>query len=303
MSAAIPVIVNGSGGTAARMGAGLREAIEAAFAGAGAAIDLKLVDGGDLKDAVRAALGAPVVVVGGGDGSLGCAADILGDSNSALGILPVGTRNHLARDLGLPLDLNGAAAVIVVGHQRRIDLARANGRGFINNASIGLYPALVRFRDAKTGGGLPKWLAALPASYAALKRVKHHRLRLHVPGIEREVVTPMLFIGNNRYALAPGRLGQREALDGGMLSVIAVARRSRLALIGFALRTLIGRADPVLDFAAMGESATLRVDGRSHGVAVALDGEVTAMALPIDFAIHPRALAVVVPLEGGAATA
>ena len=76
----------------------------------------------------------------------------------------------------------------------------------------------------------------------------------------------MLFIGNNRYALAPGRLGQREALDAGTLSVFAVAQRSRLALVGFALRTLIGRADPVLDFAAMGECAHVRVDARSHGV-------------------------------------
>ena len=180
MSEPIPVIVNRSGGTAARMRDGLRGAIEAAFAKAGAAIDLRLVDGGDLKEAVRAAVGAPIVVVGGGDGTLGGAADILADTDSALGILPVGTRNHLARELALPLDLDGAAAVIVAGHQRRIDLARANGQGFINNASIGLYPALVRFRDAETGGGLPKWLAAIPASYAALRRIRHHRLRLHL---------------------------------------------------------------------------------------------------------------------------
>ena len=299
----IPVLVNRSGGAAAAMGDGLADAIEQAFQQAGTRIDLRLVDGKNLKDAIRAAANAAIVVVGGGDGTLGCAADVVAGSRTALGILPLGTRNHLARELGIPLDMNGAAAVIAGGTTRRIDLARANGRAFINNASIGLYPSLVELRDAeRKRRPIPKWLAAVPASFATLKRLRHHRLRLDLPGSQREIVTPMLFVGNNRYTLSAGRVGQREALDDGTLSVFAVARSSRLALIGFALRTLVGRADQDRDFAAIGACETLRVDGRSHDVSIALDGEVVRLSLPIDFTIEPGALNVVAPLESDAAT-
>jgi len=295
-SAPIPVLINRSGGTAASMGMRLGPAIEAAFAAAGVQIDLHLIDGRAVRDAVSRVLGAPVIVIGGGDGTLGSAADIVAGSGSALGIVPLGTRNHLARELGIPPDLPGAAAVIAAGATRRIDVARANGRGFINNASIGFYPSLVRFRDAQTHRhGLPKWLAAIPASYAAIRRLRHHRLRISGPGMSGDIVTPMLFVGNNRYSLAAGRLGRRDALDDGTLSVFAVGWHRRRALIGFALRTLIGRGDRADDFAAIGDCRSLRVDGRSHGVSIALDGEVMTMALPIVFAIDPCALAVVVP--------
>ena len=295
-SAPIPVFINRSGGTASSLGARLGPAVEAAFAAAGVKIDLHLIDGRDVDDAVSRVVGAPIVVVGGGDGTLGCAANRLAGTDSALGIIPVGTRNHLARELGIPLDLARAAAVIAAGATRRIDVARANGRGFINNASIGFYPSLVRFRDAETHRhGVPKWVAAIPASYAAIRRLRHHRLRISVPGLSKEIVTPMLFVGNNRYSLAAGRLGRRDALDDGMLSVFAVGSHRRRALIGFAVRTLFGRADRADDFAAIGDCRSLRVEGGSRGVSIALDGEIMTLALPIDFAIEPHALAVVVP--------
>lgn len=295
---AIPVIVNRDGGTAAALGDKLAESIEAAFAEAGVAIDLQLVAGGDIKAAVRDALGAAVIMVGGGDGSLGGAAEILAGTDSALGILPVGTRNHLARDLGIPLDLPGAAALIASGTIRSIDLARANGQAFINNASIGLYPTLVLARDAeRERHAIPKWLAALPASIAALKRIRHHRLRLDLPGTSRDIVTPMLFVGNNRYALGAGALGQRAVLDAGTLSVFAVASRRRRALIGFALRTLVGRVDRGDDFAAIGDCPTLTVEGRSDDVDIALDGEVVTMTMPITFQSEPGALRVVAPVD------
>lgn len=301
---AIPVIVNRDGGTASAMGDDLRPTIAAAFAQASIAIDLTLVAGAEIGDAVRAAVGQPIVVVGGGDGTLGTAAAILAGTDSALGILPVGTRNHLARELGLPLDLPAAAAAIAAGHIRAIDLARANGRAFVNNASIGLYPQLVRLRDdERDRHPMPKWVAAVPATIAALRRIRHHRLRLDLPGSSRDIVTPMLFVGNNHYDLGAGQLGKRNALDDGTLSVFAVASRRRLALIGFALRTLVGRADRQQDFAAIGDCATMTVSGRSRTVDIAFDGEVVTMAMPIDFAIHAGALRVVAPLEGKATTA
>jgi diacylglycerol kinase family enzyme len=299
MSEPVPVLINAGGGTAASKGDKLEAEVRAAFAGARIDIDLLLLDGRDIQAAATRYAHLALVVVGGGDGTLGCAAGALIEGKAALGILPLGTRNHLARELDVPLDLPGAARLIAKGFRRRIDVARVNGRLFVNNASIGIYPELVRERDARQERlNLPKSLAAIPAAWAALKRMRHHRLRLHSPQGEREIVTPMLFVGNNHYALEAGQLGKRSALDDGLLSVFAVAARRRRALLGFALRTLAGRADPAEDFAALGDVPQLTVTGRSHHIDVALDGEVEELRMPLKFTIDRRALTVVAP-DGG----
>lgn len=304
MSEPVPVLVNAGGGTARAKGDKLRDEIEEAFAAVGLAIDLRLLSGHELATVASAVSDRPLVVIGGGDGTLGSAAQALVDGGgAALGILPLGTRNHLAVELGIPSDLAGAAQLIATGARRRIDLARVNGQAFVNNASVGFYPRLVRERDEI---GLPKKLAAIPATTRALGRMRHHRMRLDLPGGRRQVITPMLFVGNNRYTLERGHLGEREALDDGMLSVYAVASRRRLALIGFALRTLAGRADPDRDFAAIGDTRELTVRGRSDRIDIALDGEVRRLAMPLRFTIGPGALTVVAgpaEVEGGGASA
>lgn len=290
---ALPVLINRSGGTAARLGDRLEGEVRAAFDAAGVSIELSLIDGGAMADAVRrASADAPAVAVGGGDGTLGAAAAILAGTDAALAILPLGTRNHLAGELDIPADLVGAARVIADGHRRRIDLGRVGDRVFVNNASIGLYPALVRRRDENPA---PKWLAAIPAAAGALGRLRHHRLRLVLDGDAQPVVTPLLFVGNNRYVLDREAMGTREALDDGKLSVYAVASRRRLALVGFALRTLAGRADPERDFAAIGDVSRLTVEGHGRHIDVALDGEVVRLSLPLAFASDPGALTVIAP--------
>ena len=297
MTDAIPVLVNRGGGSAARHGAALAERVEAAFAAAALAVDLRLLNGSEIAQAAAAVAGRPVVVVGGGDGTLGAAAGVLAGSGSTLGILALGTRNHLAHELGLPDDLTDAARLIAQGTRRRIDLGEVDGRTFVNNASIGLYPALVRRREDNPA---PKWLAALPAAAGALGRLRHHRLRLVIDGRERPVLTPLLFVGNGRYLLEREGLGTRESLDDGRLSVYAVASRRRLALIGFAVRALVGRADPGRDFAALGEAGELVVAGRSHHIDVALDGEVVRLPMPLRFRTLPGALSVIAPSAGRA---
>ena len=289
---AVPVLVNRNGGTAATHGDALADLLAAAFAVAGVAIDLRLIDGSEIEAAAREVAGAPVVVVGGGDGTLGTAAAVLAGSGSAMGILPLGTRNHLASDLGIPPDLDGAAQVIAARHSRAIDLGRVAGRVFVNNASIGLYPALVRRRDDHPA---PKWLAAVPAALGALRRLRHHRLRLTMAGDERRVATPLLFIGNNRYTLELQAFGKRDALDAGLLSVFAVESQRRLALIGFALRAIVGRVDQRRDFAAVGDVAELSVDGHARHIDVALDGEVVRLPMPLRFRSDPGALLVIAP--------
>ena len=294
----IPVLINRTGGTAVRLGDKLRGQVEAAFAEAGLAIELQLLDGCDMIDAAKACADAPLVVAGGGDGTLGCVAQALLEAANPplLGILPVGTRNHLARELGIPLDLPGAAKLIAERPVRRIDIARVNGELFVNNASVGLYPALVRRRDvARKRHHLPKWLAVLPATAGALANLHNDRFRLESGEGSRALKTPMLFVGNNHYALEAGKIGRRAALNAGTLSVYAVAAKSAAGLIAFTLRTIIGRADPDLDFDALGDMPEFTLNGAKAHIDIALDGEVKCLDLPLKFEIQPQALTVIAP--------
>ena len=289
----LPVIVNRRAGGAA--GATLAARIEDAFAGAGLVAAIEFVEGDRIAQAVRAHSAAPLIVVGGGDGTLGTALAAR-RGGGALGILPLGTRNHLARDLAIPAALPAAAAVIAGGSTHAIDLASVNGLCFVNNASVGLYPLMVRHRDAAARSGLPKWAATIPAAWSALGRLPYHRMHLHAgdaPG--RDLRTPLLLVGNNRYTLERGHIGERASLADGTLSVFAVAAHSRLGLLWFGLRTLFGASDPMRDFAILGDFAAITVRSRAGTIDIALDGEVHRLRPPLRFSVAPAAVTVCVP--------
>jgi diacylglycerol kinase family enzyme len=295
-SAPIPVLINRNGGTAAAAGARLKKDVAAAFRDAGLDVAIRLLDGARIAKAAEKLKGHNMIVVGGGDGTLGAAAEVLAGSDTALGILPLGTHNHFARQIGIPQDLPGAARVLAKGRRKAVDLGAVDGHVFLNNASIGFYPSLVRTREqAQQRHGLPKWLANLPASWTALRRLRHHRLRVKVDGVEQEVRTPLLFIGNNVYALKGGQVGERVALDQGKLSLYAVEGRTRLGALWFGLRVLGGLADLQRDFAVVATCRKLTVGAHAHYIHIALDGEVHRLESPLNFEIRRRALRVVMP--------
>ena len=295
MTGRIAVIVNRSGGTASSLGDKLEATVRDAFAGQ--AIDLHLIEGKDIAAAVKAAAGRPIVAIGGGDGTQGSAAAAFVGTGTAQVVLPLGTRNHLAKQLGMPADLAEAAKVARAGSAEAIDLAQAKDasreRVFVNNASIGLYTKLVRERDKRWG---PKWLGTIPATWIVLRTLRARPMMLRIDGKRERVVTPLLFIGNNRYSLDAGSVGQRESLTDGVLSLFVVARQSPLALVGFAFRALLGKADTENDFCALADAKEVVIEG-SGEIDVAFDGEVERMALPLTFAIMPGALKVLVPRE------
>jgi diacylglycerol kinase family enzyme len=293
MASPLPVLINHAGGTAAALGDSLRETVEQAFAAAGREIALELVDGSDMAEAVARHRGKPRVVVGGGDGTLGCAATVLANSPTALAILPLGTRNHLARQLDIPLDLDAAVAVAVGGQRRRVDLGAAGERLFVNNASFGIYARFVRQRDRQAG---PKWLNAIPATWHVLRHMRAQQFSLRINGARRPLDTPLLFVGNNRYSIEPGHLGEREAMDDGRLSVFAVAAQGPHRLLAFALRALVGLARPERDFAEWASADEVVIDGEGW-VEGAFDGELEWMALPLRLRSLPGALGVVTPHE------
>jgi len=293
MTRKIPVLINPSGGTAAAMGDSLASAVTEAFAAAGAEIALELLDGCEIAAAARRHAGAPLVVVGGGDGTIGTAAAALAHTVSALAVLPLGTRNHFARQLGLPLELGEAARLALSGQRRRIDIGKAGERVFVNNASFGIYSRFVRLRDS---GRAPKWLGSIRAAWSILRRMRAQRFSLQLDGERQELFTPLLFVGNNEYSIALGRLGRRASLRDGRLSVCAVSAQMPLRLIAFAARAVVGLARPERDFEEFATARDMVIDGEGH-IEGAFDGELALMPLPLRLRSLPAALGVVTPRE------
>ncbi len=252
-----------------------------------------------VDEAVRAAAGrgAEMVLVGGGDGTLNAAANVLAGSPVSVGVLPLGTFNHLARDLGVPADLEDAVAALAAGADRWIDLGEVNGRYFVNNCSLGLYPAAVRRRNLfRQQLGLPKPAAMGYALLGALWRLPRLAMTMTIDDAQRplDLRAPFLFVGNNRYRLVNPGLGQRDCLDGGALHVAYVRQRRLLALLRLCLASVLGHARELPDLIEL-QCARLRLGGRPRRLKIAVDGEVIGVHLPLTVQLRSRALKVRAP--------
>jgi diacylglycerol kinase family enzyme len=213
------------------------------------------------------------------------------DSDKTLGVLALGTMNHFAKDLGIPLDLEGAVETIVAGHVARIDVGDVNGRIFLNNSSLGLYPRVIHERQKQQRLGWGKWPAYLWAVLAVLRRYPFLEIRLSMDGKEWTVRTPFAFVGNNEYDMERLTIGSRACLDKGELSVYSTSGTGRLGLIRLARRALFGGLRQERDFLAFA-TKTVRIGSRHKRVHVALDGEVTIMEPPLHYRVRPGALRV-----------
>lgn len=290
----VPVFINRSSGGAERSGREAEE-VRAAFNGAGLKARVELIDGSDISEQVQKAAsdGAELIVVGGGDGSISGAAGVLAGKKTRLGILPLGTLNHFARDLGIPLKLNEAAALIAGGKVREVDVAEVNGRTFINNSAIGLYPLMVIDRDLQQQRlGRSKRLAMIVAAARTLARFHHDRLTLTVNDEQAKLETPLLFVGNNDYRIDLGAPGRRESLQDGKLCVFVMRKKTRRGLIAASLRALLNRTRPN-DMVRLDDVGRLRVASRRKHLPISVDGEVTALTTPLDYKVLKRALKVI----------
>ena len=156
--------------------------------------------GSDPGDAARDALGrgAKTLVAAGGDGTVSAIASTLLDSGATLGVLPIGTLNHFAKDLRIPLGIEDAARVVAHGAVRVIDVGEVNGRTFINNSSLGVYPQMVAWRQQYRHDGWTRWAALFWAAVTALRRMPFLRLRLTAAGAEVAMLTPLIFSTKSR---------------------------------------------------------------------------------------------------------
>ena len=296
MPSRIAVIINASvgGGSQTAWADNLTEK----FRSNGLDVNIMLArDGAELVEmAHRAVAEKPqVIVAGGGDGTLNAVAAALVGTDIAFGVLPLGTLNHFAKDLHIPLDLEKATRNIIAGHAIQVDVGEVNDRIFLNNSSLGIYPRIVLDREkGQKQWGLGKWPAFVWATLTTLRLYPFMRLRLSLNGKEHERRTPCIFIGNNEYLMEGFNIGERQCLNAGQLSLYVVQRTGRLGLLRLALRALFGRLRQAKDFEALTAKEIL-IDTRHKHLRVATDGEITVMNTPLRYRVRPGALRVIVP--------
>ena len=293
-------VINGSAGSHAA--AAEKERLLELFNARGNRINVVLAEeGGQIPELVQRAIeeGSTVIIAAGGDGTVNAVASVVLGSSATLGVLPLGTLNHFAKDLGVPTDLEAAVENLMTGRIVRVDVGKVNGKIFLNNSSLGLYPAIVRQREGYQKKGRGKWSAFAVASFQALRRYQRLYVRLQLnnqPEIEEE--TPFVFIGNNQYEICGFRLGERKRVDTGKLWVYRAPHANRAALFRLAVNALCGKQEP--GQLAFSDAEKFSIRTQKAFVHVATDGEVQTMRGPLNYSILPKVLSVIVPAKPGA---
>ena len=295
----VTVIANGTAGQGG-CAEGWPEEVSRHCAALGLDAQVVLVQGGQgIEDAVDAAVKTQpaIVVAAGGDGTVSAVASRLAGTGMRMGVLPMGTLNHFAKDLRIPLDLEGAVNVLASGRELAVDVGEVNGRIFVNNSSLGLYPDIVRDRDLQRRRlGRSKWPALFTASLHALRRYPVLTFRIEIDGQSIVRRSAFAFIGNNEYQMEGFNIGEREGLTDGKLSLYVSQRVGRFGLVRLAFRALVGRLKQASDFDVV-TAASLVVDTRLARMRVATDGEITWMDTPLKYRVRPADLRVMVPAQ------
>jgi diacylglycerol kinase family enzyme len=239
---------------------------------------------------------AEIIVAGGGDGTISAIAEEVLKVNKILGVLPLGTLNNFSKDLQIPQNIEEAVRIIAKNNVKTIDVGEVNGRIFVNNSSIGLYPSIVRRRERQQRLGRGKWRSAFWAAFKIVRRSPFFAVRLETEKGKRIVKTPFVFVGNNEYEMDFFNIGRRAKMDDGKLSVYFLHRSGRRGLVLLFLRTLFGRLRQTKDFEAISVEEII-FETRKKRILVAFDGEVEMLETPLRYKIHKQALRVIVPEE------
>lgn len=295
MRSAIEVIVNAGSGSV--LGDETAKSLRERFIAFGVKANVHLASSGaEIERLARVAVDsdAEIIVAGGGDGTISCVAEKAAKAGKTLGVLPLGTLNNFSKDLGIPQNLNAAVRIIAEGNVESIDLAEVNGRIFINNSSIGLYPKIVVRREAQQKLGRGKWNAAFWATLRIFRISPFLKVKIELDGKEFTRKTPFVFVGNNEYEMDLYNIGRRPRLDGGKLSLYFIHREGRWGVILLLFHTLTRRLRQWRDFEAV-NTERVTIQTRRKRLHIAFDGEVSVMRTPLEYKILPRALKVIVP--------
>ena len=290
MSEAFKIFMNPRAGRAAD---GERDALVAAFTEAGAAPEIITVPSPQLDAAVRGVAGSERLIgVAGGDGTISGAAHALARSATALLPIPLGTLNHFSNRYGIP-SVEAAAYAWRRAHVHAVHVGVVNDRSFVNNASCGFYPHVVRHRER-----IERVLPRLPAIWLAGMRVLIElpmmRLELGIAARRTYLKTPALWVGIGRNSLRLPTPGD-SAVQGDVLEIVTGRAETRRAVVALSCRLLhhLRRGlEPQADNLAVERVASFTLHSR-HAIDIALDGEPFQMRGPLHFSLKKDALRVV----------
>ena len=239
------------------------------------------------------AAGADAVVAGGGDGTISTVAGVLADSGMPLGVLPLGTLNHFAKDLGIPLKPADALDVILAGTATPVDVGEVNGKLFLNNSSLGLYARIVRLRERYEARGLAKWGVAAWAMFKVMEQNPVFTVRIGANGETSSYRSSLVMVGNNSYRMKGLDAGARDSLRGGALAVYVVESQGKVALARLVWQIITGHAREAEELEVYhATDVTIETEGSSGPVT--RDGEVEQMEMPLKYRIRAGAIQVLV---------
>jgi len=289
----ICVLSNPRSGTASRNPG----AVERAMAVFGERADLRAFSGDPADEAARAVReGFRIVVAAGGDGTVAGVAHALAGTDVALAVLPLGTFNYFARGLGVPEDPEGAARTILAGAPHDIAVGTLNGRVFLNNVSIGLYPAILEEREATYARfGRYRILAHIASLRTILRFQRPYRMTLQQDETQHRIRTPMVFVARSAYQLDQFGLEGARAISDDRFVLFLAPQQTRLGFLRLAWKLVRRRVDHGRDvIVSTPRRITVTVPGRRR-ISVALDGEKLKMRLPLQIEIAEHDLQVILP--------
>ncbi|NDV00385.1 diacylglycerol/lipid kinase family protein [Pseudoroseicyclus tamaricis] len=248
--------------------------------------------------------GKGTVFAAGGDGTLSCIADVLKGSGVAMAPLPMGTFNFFARGLDIPEGDEAAVDALAGGEVREFPVGEVNGRVFLNNASLGVYPAILRARETVYKNWGRSRLAAYWSVLKILAQPGHGmRLTVEVDGQRHDLHTPMVFVGSNPFQLRLFHLDGAELPEDGKLAFYYGQNVGRFAMLRTAVWLGFKKARKDREFGMLaGHEITVTVPKKSKRLVVAMDGERFHFDPPVKMRLLDHSLLVVVPKSSHAGT-
>lgn len=292
------VILNRESGTLRTLGPEtVEEELRNTFEEAGCAVEIRLVNGEEVQEALASARDgqADAVIVGGGDGTVASAAHLFAGHEKPLGILPLGTFNLAARDVGMPLDLKEAALALIDAPAGQMDLLDVAGRLYMCVVVLGFYPALVMGRPEYHGSWIVKSFRTLWDALRSAATFPHLHLALQEGERVERHHTRIALLANNDYEDMFGIIPRRRSLDAGYFTVYVSKHQTRFGLLRSLIAWVLGRWKQDREIAMMhATDLEIRVT-RKRRIPVMMDGELEKLPVPLRVRIVPKALWVIAP--------
>jgi len=255
--------------------------------------ELEKLAKGAVADAKR---DSGMIVAAGGDGTINTVAGVVAGTNLPFAVIPMGTFNFFARNLGIPLEAGAATQALLEGYTRPLHIGRVNGKIFLINSSVGLYRRLQEEREQfKQRFGRNKLVAVISGLMTLLHHHRTYEVQMELDGKPQTVRTPMLFFGMNALQLEKLEVSAASCTEQGLFAVLVLRPMSRWKLLSFAVRGVLQGLSEAPNMHTHCASKVTVHYRRARTMKVAIDGESMRCTLPLHYEVMRNALNVVVP--------